>query len=63
MSPDPNHPDVIGGIISTPFFPMQYPSDFRKQYNIRCLPLIPVHCRIKLVFTDHLLSSPTLIEV
>lgn len=51
------------GTISSPFFPIQYPGDFRSQYKIQCSVTTREKCRIRLIFTDHRLMDQSVLEV
>ncbi|XP_065200842.1 uncharacterized protein Culd isoform X2 [Planococcus citri] len=54
--------DSLENTITSPFFPVHYPSDYRAQYNIKCSSEISENCRIKLFFLDYQIAPQSLLE-
>ncbi|XP_066902805.1 neuropilin and tolloid-like protein 1 isoform X3 [Halyomorpha halys] len=52
---------TVGGLIKSPFFPNYYPRDLGVEYVVRCVSAGD-HCRIKLSFTDFLVSPQSIME-
>lgn len=48
------------GVLTSPFFPSNYPNDLNMEYVISC---DSPNCTVKIIFTDFLVSSDSIIEV
>lgn len=55
--------DSLESTITSPFFPIHYPKDYRAQYNIKCSSKIKENCRIKIFFLDYQIAPQSLLEV
>lgn len=62
IKPEFNLADILlGGYISTPFFPMSYPDDLTFEQVINCKAYND--CLIHLIFVDFQISEESIVEV
>ncbi|XP_054261630.1 uncharacterized protein LOC128985784 isoform X1 [Macrosteles quadrilineatus] len=52
----------VGGIITSPFFPSQYPRDLGAEYIISCEADAGASCRVRLLFNDFQLAGVSIME-
>lgn len=53
----------VGGVLTSPFFPSQYPRDLGAEYIISCLADNSPDCRVRLLFNDFQLAGVSIMEV